>query len=571
MGDGVVKFGRFTFFLLLLIKCHHPAFAEQDVVINEILANEPGGATQLEWVELFNANLMVVDLTGWKFVSKSDTTSFEGVFIPAKGYLVLVRHLVCQPPDSNSFEAFWGDASAVWGDEECESFPAVQVNMSLTNRAGTVSLIDPSDFVSSFTWNKDWGDGISWEKIDPALGDSLENWVGCTYSEGSTPGLINSVTLAPNDLCIESAEMLAEPPNPREFEYFEIKARIQNLGWETSLPNLLTFFCDYDFDFRLETDESLGEPQPVGPIQVAGHLDFSIGLRLSQGLYRVYAKIGDDDKNYNNSAFIDVKVGTKLPDLIINEFMCSPDLSQPEWVELYNRSDYIVSLRNCSLGDSIQQNLITSGQIEVFPDEYVIVTENAAEFHTAYTDVSCQVIEPEKWAALNNTGDRIILQDSLDFIADQVSYAKDWGQGISWERVDSEKSSSDSDNWWRSVQSAGSTPCQQNSLRGGYSEGIELNILPNPFSPDGDGFEDEVRFKYRIPLKSELTLRIYDVKGRLVKTIFEQEPQVGGEITWDGKSDKYRTVRAGIYVVFLEAKLEHQKLQKKTTLVVAKK
>jgi flagellar hook assembly protein FlgD len=98
-----------------------------------------------------------------------------------------------------------------------------------------------------------------------------------------------------------------------------------------------------------------------------------------------------------------------------------------------------------------------------------------------------------------------------------------------------------------------------------------LRIEPNPFSPDGDGFEDEVRFEYIIPLKSELTLKIYDVQGRLIKTIFEQQPQASGEMIWDGKSDKQRIVRAGIYVVFLEAKLENKKLVKKATVVAAKR
>lgn len=567
----MVRFSKLAFLLLLILKFNHAAFASQGVVINEVLANEPGSLTQLEWVELFNPNPTEVNLAGWRFVSKSDTTSLEGVSILANGYLVLVRHLMSGPGDSNSFEGFWGDASGVWGDAEKEDFPAIEVSMSLTNTGGTISLIDPECNVSSFTWSKDWGDGISWEKIDPAAGDSPDNWTRCSYSKGSTPGGINSVTLAPDDLSVKSADISVEPENPEEFEYFEIRARVRNEGMQRSLPNQLTFFCDYDFNSLLLKDESLAQPRPISPIDVGNYLDLSIEVSFSDGHYRIYAQIDEDDKTHNNSAFIDVKVGTRLPDLIINEFMCSPDLSQPEWVEFFNRSDSVISLRNWSLGDSIEQNLITSEQMEVSPGGYLIVTENLAEFHSAYPAVLCQVIEQKKWAALNNTGDRVILKDSLNFVSEQVCYAEDWGQGISWERADPEKSSSDPDNWWRSVHAAGATPCQKNSLRGGYSEEIELRIQPNPFSPDGDGFEDEVRFEYDIPLKSELTLRIYDVQGRLIKTIFEQEPQASGEIIWDGKSDKQRAVRAGIYVVFLEAKLGHRKLVKKATVVAAKR
>jgi hypothetical protein len=571
MGDEMVRFSKSVFLILLILKLNHTAFASQGVVINEVLANEPGSLTRLEWVELFNPDLTEVNLAGWRFASKADTTSLEGVSISANGYIVLVRRLVSGPGDSSSFEGFWGDASGVWGDADKEDFPAVEVSMSLINREGTISLVDPDCNVSSFTWTKDWGDGISCEKIDPAAGDSPDNWTRCSYSEGSTPGGINSVTLAPHDLSVKSADISVEPENPEEFEYFEIRARVRNEGTQRSLPNQLTFFCDYDFNSLLLKDETLAQPRPITPIDVGNHLDFLTEVSFSKGRYRIYAQIDQDDKSYNNSAFIDVKVGTELPDLIINEFMCSPDLSQPEWVEFFNRSDSVVSLRNWSLGDSIEQNLITSEQMEVSPGDYLIVTESLMEFHSVYPAVLCQAVQQEKWAPLNNTGDRVILKDSLNFVTDQVCYTKDWGQGISWERADPERSSSDPDNWWRSVHAAGATPCQKNSLRGGHSEEIELRIEPNPFSPDGDGLEDEVRFEYIIPLKSELTLKIYDVQGRLIKTIFEQQPQTSGEMIWDGKSDKQRIVRAGIYVVFLEAKMEHRKLVKKATVVAAKR
>ena len=183
----------------------------------------------------------------------------------------------------------------------------------------------------------------------------------------------------------------------------------------------------------------------------------------------------------------------------------------------------------------------------------------------------CQVIQQENWRALNNTGDKIILKDDHKFVVDQVEYTKDWGKGISWERIDPQRVSSDSDNWWRSVDPDGATPCEKNSLTGRYSSDLQLEIKPNPFSPDGDGFEDEVRFKFEIPLKSELSLKIYDIKGRLVKTLLNKEPQVSGEIIWDGKSDKERTVRAGIYVVFMEAEVEGRRLTNKASVVVAKR
>jgi len=541
------------------------------VVINELLANEPSCVTKLEWVELFNSDSMGVDLGGWRFVSKSDTTLLEKISIPAKGYLILARKLVSTPFDSVSFEAHWGDASSVWGDSEEEDFEAVEAKMSLTNSNGEIFLINPQGNVSGFAWNKDWGDGISWEKIDPGQDDSQENWTRCLYFMGSTPGKINSVTPASNDLCILSEDITVFPETPEEFVNFEIKVRVRNQGTQRSLPNQLILFCDYDFDSQSQPDEMLDEPYTIVPIEVDDYLDFTFELSFPKGNYRIYAEIEKDDKDYNNKTFIDLKIGDELPHLIINEFMCSPNPSGAEWIELLNPKESTISLDNWSLGDSLEQNPITSEDIEILPGDYLVVTENLASFYSTYPEAICQVIEQEKWRTLNNTGDKIILKDSQKFVVDQVGYTKDWGKGISWERIDPQRVSSDSDNWWRSVDPDGATPCQKNSLMGGYSSELRLEIKPNPFSPDGDGFEDEVRFTYEIPLKAELSLKIYDVKGRLVKTLLDKEPQVSGEIIWDGKSDKNRIIRAGIYVVFMEAEVEGRKLTQKASVVVAKR
>ena len=58
-----------------------------DVIINEILANEPGSNTKLEWVELFNADSVEHNLGGWLFASKGHITKLpRGTIIPAGGF-----------------------------------------------------------------------------------------------------------------------------------------------------------------------------------------------------------------------------------------------------------------------------------------------------------------------------------------------------------------------------------------------------------------------------------------------------------------------------------------------------
>jgi len=287
------------FFNLVFVKI---GFAQQNtsstanVTFNEVLANEPGSYTKLEWVELYNSDSLEHDLKGWAFICKDDTTLIPaGTIIPANGFLIIARQLLSDPPDSISFEGWWGDRSGVWGDSPEESFPAIEAKMSLTNTGGTISLVDPDNNTHSFTWDQDCGDGVSFERV-----------------------------------------------------------------------------------------------------------------------------------------------------------------------------------------------------------------------------------------------------------------------------------SFEEDIWLCSVSSEKSTPGRRNSVSTSYSDELQLSITPDPFSPDGDGFEDEAVFRYILPLESNLTIRIYDIRGRLIKTLIDDEPQVSGEITWDGKDDENRTVRVGIYVVWAEAK-GNSYSQKKATVVVAKR
>jgi hypothetical protein len=289
----------FSFFNLLsaqFVVAQPQISSNGNIVINEVLANEPGSYTKLEWVELYNADSIEHNLGGWAFVCKEDTTLIPaGTIIPGRGFLFLARKLLATPPDSISFEGWWGNRSGIWGDSPKESFPAIEAEMALTNTGGTISLIDPENNIQTFTWDQDCGDGVSLERMS----FEQDNWFCCIAYEKNTPGSKNSVSTS-------------------------------------------------------------------------------------------------------------------------------------------------------------------------------------------------------------------------------------------------------------------------------YSDKLELTIEPNPFSPDGDGFEDEVIFRYTLPAVSELTLRIYDVKGRLIKTLMEDEPQVSGEIRWDGKDDKNRTVRVGIYIVWAEANGTLHS-SKKMTLVVAKR
>ena len=72
--------------------------------------------------------------------------------------------------------------------------------------------------------------------------------------------------------------------------------------------------------------------------------------------------------------------------------------------------------------------------------------------------------------------------------------------------------------------------------------------VPNPFNP-------LTTIKYDLPRPSRVSLRIFDVSGRLVRVVVGSDMQQPGrhEAVWNGRDDSGRGVAAGLYFYRLTA------------------
>jgi hypothetical protein len=94
---------------------------------------------------------------------------------------------------------------------------------------------------------------------------------------------------------------------------------------------------------------------------------------------------------------------------------------------------------------------------------------------------------------------------------------------------------------------------QLDQLVGGNTPSNYRNSLgqnyPNPFNP-------VTRIEYSIKNRSQVTLRIYNVAGQLVRTLIneEQNPRAEGySVRWSGLNDSDRPVSSGVYFYKLTA------------------
>ena len=70
---------------------------------------------------------------------------------------------------------------------------------------------------------------------------------------------------------------------------------------------------------------------------------------------------------------------------------------------------------------------------------------------------------------------------------------------------------------------------------------------PNPFNPT-------TTITYDLPKRSQVTLGIYDLLGKQIKTLVNQSQDAGNRIAvWDGTDDLGRQVSAGVYLYRIQA------------------
>jgi hypothetical protein len=208
------------------------------------------------------------------------------------------------------------------------------------------------------------------------------------------------------------------------------------------------------------------------------------------------------------------------------------------------------------------------------PQGFVVLTQT-----TGMPWAPCPVLKPAGGLpSLNNDEELVCLRDGRGAPVDQARYSGAWGGGggISLERVNPFLNPGDPASWGGCVAAARATPGAQNSV---FIErpaaGASLELSPNPFSPDNDGYEDRLIISLKLGwIRAAVTIRVYDRLGRLVRTIAQNREVAGNaDLVWDGLNDQTTVCPMGLYVVSLEAKDANGSgaIRKTKTVAIARK
>ncbi len=522
-----------------------------DVVINEIMADpDPAvGLPAAEFVELYNRSQFAVDLTGWNFSDASTTQTLSSFTLLPNSYLIL-----CDDATASQFTSY-GDVMAL------TSFP------SLNNDGDDLTLTDAtSNIVNTVSYNISWyqddlksNGGYTLELIDPfseCIGKS--NWHASVASAGGTPGTINSVVGNLNDTLppqIVRATVITTSTIQLIFDGTldaASAAVTSNYAMEPGITVLSALATGAELstvDLQITPDI---DSNTVYTITVNGLLDCA-----------------GNAMTIVDSAEVAIPSPVSTGSILINEILFNPTSGGYDYVEIYNHTTKIFDLKDLRIAntddyDSLNTiNEITPDSYLLFPDQYVVLTENSDWLQKNYFAQHPEwILQLADLPTYNDDEGTVVLLNSMNQRVDQLHYSADWQfalidnvEGVSLERIDPDRPTQDSMNWHSAASTVGfGTPTYRNSQYSIPETGNEITLSPQVFSPDGDGFNDVLSISYLFDQAGyTANIKIFDSQGRETKNLVHNALLAQtGTFTWDGISENGDKARMGTYIVFVE-------------------
>ena len=521
------------------------------IVVSEIMSKPSPvvGLPESKYVEIYNRSDNAVSLSGWKIALGSTTKPLPSVIINAQSYLVL----------TNSDNAFLFDGF--------ENVVGVDGFPSFAQGGTTISLYDKNEnIIHTLTFSSSWHDdnfkaqgGYSLEMIDldnPCGGS--DNWRSTLDCRGGTPGTQNSVN-ATNPDRILPYPTDAEIVNDTVFVYFS----------EVLSPEMVKVENFSVEEFGNPTFVAIVKPQ-LTVVKMKFSAEFQIGKVYMLNVSENIVDCSENNIEINTQIRFGIGQKAEYNDLAINELLFNPYSGGSDFVELYNRSNKVIDLKDLwisntnddgSVKDSYQ---ITNISRLILPKEYCAISTDIDDLYNHYTiEYPENLYKVSKMPSMPDDKGTIIITGRVFDTIDIVSYNKSQHfkllssqDGVSLERINYDVPASNESNWHSAAQDAGfATPGYINSQ---YHDLIEaesqITLSSEVFSPDNDGYEDYLTIMYSLDVAGYSgTISVYSTNGQLVRTLVNNRSLgATGDIVWDGLDGKNRPCPAGIYVVYVE-------------------
>lgn len=527
-----------------------------DLLISEIHAapNENTLLPNVEWVELYNASGRTLQLEDYRFADDSRSTPLPAYSLPPDEYVILA------PGKEAEQLTTYGPVLGL------SSWP------SLNNGGDVLSIYSPADgnpagrLLDRVAYSQGWYNnsqkaqgGWSLERIDlsnPCGGAA--NWAASVAAAGGTPAAVNSIAVNKPDL--KGPELL----QAYAIDSLRIQA-VFNEPLDTSSLSVSRVSLEPLLAVR-ELRAAPGQPDRL-MILLSEPLSAAVSYQLQ--LNNLTDCSGNLIQPGHAKTAVAVPQEAVPGDVSINEVMYDPLPASEEWVELANASDKYINLQNWQLAtydNGIKNVAVLSRDHLILPPKgFLVFSRRPADVLLTFPAAPAErIVGVGSLPQLPNAGDSIALTNGQGTFMDlfgyhnslHSSFVRD-SKGVSLERISLEAPTNEAANWMSAASNVNyGSPGRSNSQRyqGAEVEDEVLVVEPEVILPAGDGRDDYVTIRYKAARPGmQLSLRIYDSQGRLVRTLAHNQ-LLGSEsfFTWDGTTDNSSRVRTGYYVVELQ-------------------
>ncbi|MDP2386505.1 MAG: lamin tail domain-containing protein [Bacteroidota bacterium] len=550
-----------------------------DVVINELFADPdpPVGLPTNEYIELYNKTAYAISLKDWKLTVGNNDIMIPDAVIQPDSFVVLI--------DDASLNAFINEGYGAYPLIVLNGMSSSELNVSDED----VIISDKNNNVISFVHYYDswYGDvskesgGWSLEQIDPLNPCAgAANWRASVNVLGGTPGNVNSVNASNPD---NTAPQLVRV---NVISTDTIVAVFNESMQYSPLLNLSAYSISNGIGTPISITPKAQEfTQCIIKLAVPLQATTIYTLTVTNTLY----DCAGNAITTENTARFGLPQGPLAGDVVINELLFNPKTDGVDYVELYNNSSKIIDLYDVYIGegsatstiivDSLQ---ITTDGYQLFPGEYVALSKDGNAVKSHYTTPNPKWFLDCAIPAMNTTDDIVVIADINGNEIDKVAYSDNMHfallndlKGVSLERIDFNRPSSDKTNWNSASANVGfGTPAYRNSQYMQTQETGTFSVEPEIFSPDNDGYQDVVTINYLVEspgLAGNVT--IYDSKGVLIRRLVKNENlAISGSYSWNGITEQNEKAPIGIYIIYFETFSTSGDVQKhKLTCVLAGK
>lgn len=506
------------------------------LVINEIMANPNNGRLpNYEYIELFNHSNTPIQLSQFTYGYNNNRVSLPEFILAPQQYAIL-----CSQAAVSTLERY-GNVLALsrW--------------YTLANSGATLQILNNATVIDAITYRNTWhsntskrNGGWSLERINPNWTCNLsENWASSESPNGGTPGRRNSIlnrNFRPQILLTHSS----------------ITSNKLNLTFNTSFVNLQHITIeDFEVNNNIGTPISLLWNETLDSLTLTFEKDFEENeiyilsikpIEMCSFLVKV-----PNETLYKQTAL-------NPQDIIISEILFNPKEGGFDFVELYNVTNFPISLKNWKIGN----RTITENIILIDAASYLALTTNKSAVSLHYPSaVTNNILQLESIPPYPNQQGNVTLFAANTKLIDSVYYNANMHdplltnvRGISLER----QSTNPYDLEFNIFRSAsilheGATPGYKNSTSiDNLLKKNKIFFTSKTVSPNNDFYEDslEIIYKFNGP-DYYLNITIYNDKGTLInRLIRNQRAGSEGTIVWNTNYENDTKVPAGHYIMIAE-------------------